>query len=216
MLPPIESRLREAVAALPDGLRDHILRVETEAAALARRHGLDGDRARLAALGHDLVRHLQGPELLALAPRYDIQPDQVETASPILIHGPIAARMLERDYGLRDQEIIDGVDCHTTGRAEMSAIEKVLFVADKVEPQKLAREPVLGNVKELAQDDLDAAVLRYLDYNLDQALRRGWQIHSRTLEARNHLLRAQARPPETKAQTATAREAGPEPPTHRR
>jgi predicted HD superfamily hydrolase involved in NAD metabolism len=188
VLDTLEAELRTAVQSLPDGLRDHILRVEAESRWLARRHGVDEPRAVVAALGHDLVRHLNGPELLALAGRYGLTPDPIETAAPILVHGPIAARMLSRHYGVEDAEVLAGVDCHTTARAGMTPLEQVLFVADKVEAHKLAREPALDAVKALASDDLGAAVLRYLDHMLEQAVRRGWQVHPRSAEARNELL----------------------------
>ena len=118
----IESRLRLAVEALPAGLRDHVLRVEAESRRLAGVHGVDASRARLAALGHDLVRHLKSNELLALAARYEIVPDAVERASPILTHGPIAARILALEYGIDDTEVLDGIECHTTARAGMTAL----------------------------------------------------------------------------------------------
>jgi predicted HD superfamily hydrolase involved in NAD metabolism len=185
-------RLRAAVAALPQGLRAHIERVEDEAVRLAPLHGVDADRARLAALGHDLVRHKKGQELLDLAAAYSLQPDAVERAAPILVHGPVAAAMLARDYGVEDAELLAGIDCHTTARPGMTKLEQVLFVADKVEPHKLAKEPALAEVKRLAQDDLDAAVLRYLDLKLQEAIRRGWQVHVRSLEARNQLIERRA------------------------
>jgi predicted HD superfamily hydrolase involved in NAD metabolism len=185
---PTEVRLREAVAALPEGLREHIRRVEEEAVRLAALHGVDEGRARLAALGHDLVRHETGPRLLQLAAAYGLTPDDIERASPILVHGPVAAAMLLRDYAVDDSELVAGVDCHTTARAGMTALEKVLFVADKIEPHKLAREAALAEVKEAAETDLDAAVLRYLDYNLAQSIRRRWQVHRRSNEARNELI----------------------------
>jgi len=188
MTSELMDRLREAVAALPEGLRDHVRRVEEEAVRFAALHGVDEERVRLAALGHDLVRHKKGQELLDLAAAYSLTPDAVERASPVLVHGPIAAAMLVRDYGVEDAELLAGVDCHTTARAGMSKLEQVLFVADKVEPHKLAREAALAEVKQLAQDDLDAAVLCYLDHNLEQAIRRHWQVHVRSLEARNELI----------------------------
>jgi predicted HD superfamily hydrolase involved in NAD metabolism len=187
-LAPTEVRLREAVAALPEGLREHIRRVEEEAVRLAALHGVDEGRARLAALGHDLVRHETGPRLLQLAAAYGLTPDDIERASPILVHGPVAAAMLLRDYAVDDSELVAGVDCHTTARTGMTALEKVLFVADKIEPHKLAREAALAEVKEAAETDLDAAVLRYLDYNLAQSIRRRWQVHRRSNEARNELI----------------------------
>ncbi len=187
-LDTIEARLHDAIAALPEGLVKHILRVEAESRALAESHGVDVQRAVVSALGHDLVRHLKGPELLAMAAQYGLTPDSIEVASPILVHGPIAARMLSRDYGFEDAEILAGIDCHTTARAGMTPLEHVLFVADKVEPAKLEREAELGEVKDLAADDLRAGVLKYLDLNLEKSIRRGWQVHPRSLEARNELL----------------------------
>ena len=187
-LDTIETKLRDAIEALPEGLRNHILRVEAESLALASAHGVDVHRAAVSALGHDLVRHLKGPQLLAMAAQYGLAPDAIETASPILVHGPVAACILARDYGFDDAEILAGIDCHTTARAGMTPLEQVLFVADKVEPHKLAREAELAEVKDLAVADLRAAVLRYLDLNFAKSLRRGWQIHPRSLEARNELL----------------------------
>lgn len=186
----LEARLRDAVAALPDGLRGHIQRVEEEAVRFAALHGVDERRARIAALGHDLVRHKDGPQLLQLAAEYELTPDEIERASPILVHGPVAAAMLARDYAVDDAALLAGIDCHTTARSGMELIEKVLFVADKIEPHKLAREPALAEVKQLAESDLDAAVLRYLDFNLEQSIRRRWQVHPRSNEARNELLTA--------------------------
>jgi len=184
----LEARLRKAVAELPDGLAAHIHRVEVEAVRLAALHGVDEGRARLAALGHDLVRHEKGPRLLDLAAEYGLMPDEIECASPILVHGPVAAAMLLQDYGVEDADLVLGVDCHTTGRAGMSALENVLFVADKVEPHKLTRDAALSEVKDFAENDLDAGVLRYLDFYLDEAVRRGWEIHPRSLEAREDLI----------------------------
>ena len=183
-----EGRLRDAVAALPIGLRDHVLRVEAESERLAGVHRLDPARARLAALGHDLVRDKRGDELLYLASRYNLTPDAIERSTPILVHGPVAARMLAQDYGIEDSEVLDGVDCHTTARAGMTALEKVLFLADKVEEEKLERYPEWREVRELADTSLDAALRRFLDLHFQQAVRRGWLIHPRSLEARNEIL----------------------------
>jgi predicted HD superfamily hydrolase involved in NAD metabolism len=183
----LDSRLRSAVEGLPRGLRDHILRVEVEADRLAERHGVDRERARLSALGHDLVRHLKGQALLDLAARYGLTPDPVEVASPVLVHGPVAARILSLDYGVEDTEMLDAVDCHTTARAGMATLEQVLFIADKIEPGKLSRRAELQAVYDAASEDLNAAVLRYLDLYLEEALRRRWQVHHR-IEARNDLL----------------------------
>jgi predicted HD superfamily hydrolase involved in NAD metabolism len=184
----IASKLRAAVEALPPKLRDHILRVEAEAMSLSRIYGQDPERASIAALGHDLVRHKNNEELLDLARRYDIDPDPVELAAPILVHGPIAARMLVRDFDLHDEEVIEGVDCHTTARPGMTMIEKMLFIADKIEPNKLKRGGGLQEVYDLRTTDIDAAVIRFLDLRIEEALAGNGQIHPKLIAARNDLL----------------------------
>jgi predicted HD superfamily hydrolase involved in NAD metabolism len=166
----IATKLRAAVEALAPRLRDHILRVEAEAMSLSRVYGQDPQRASIAALGHDLVRHKNDDELLELAKRYDIDPDAVERESPILLHGPIAAGMLVRDFDLDDREVIAGVDCHTTARPGMTMIEKMLFIADKIEPNKLKRGGALQGVYDLRTTDLDAAIVRFLDLRIEEAL----------------------------------------------
>jgi predicted HD superfamily hydrolase involved in NAD metabolism len=188
--PEIEAKLRRAVDALPKGLRDHVLRVEVEAIRLAGKHNVDVDRARIAALGHDLVRHKRGDELLGLAAQYGLAPDEVERAEPILVHGPVAARMLVADYKLTDVEIVAAIDCHTTARADMAVLEKVLFLADKIEPQKLETRPQWREVCALADADLDQALLRFLNLHFEEAVERAWLLHPRSVEARNQLLRA--------------------------
>jgi len=155
---------------------------------LAPLHCVDPQRARISALGHDLVRHKSGDELLKLTRHYSIATDEVERATPILVHGPVAARMLYREYGLLDPEVLEGIDCHTTARANMAPVEKVLFIADKVEPEKLRYWPECREVLDLAQTDLDAALLRFLDLHFEQAVRKRWTIHQRSLDARNQLL----------------------------
>lgn len=182
------ARLRRAVERLPKGLRDHVFRVEEEAVVLGRRHGVEVEMARVAALGHDLARGVPDRQLLALAVEHGLVPDEVEQAEPILIHGPIATRILAVEYGLKDMQILAGVAAHTTARPGMSPLEKVLFLADKIEVEKVERRPAWEEVRELAAESLDGALRRFLDLHLAEAIERGWHIHPRTIAARNELL----------------------------
>jgi len=77
---------------------------------------------------------------------------------------------------------------HSTGRAGMSTLEKVLFLADKVEPGKAAGRADLEEIRRLAETDLDGAVLRYLDLQLVDAVGQGWPLHPDAVAARNELL----------------------------
>lgn len=154
---------------------------------LATVHGLDETRLRIAALGHDLVRHEPAASLIALAREHGLEPDDVEVSTPILLHGPIAARILESEYGY-DRDVLNAVACHTTARPGMVGLELALFVADKIEPEKLDRQPGWAVVEELSRQDLHAAALAFLDLHIAHAVREGWLIHPRTVDARNWLL----------------------------
>jgi predicted HD superfamily hydrolase involved in NAD metabolism len=182
-------RLRDAVEGLPLGLRDHVFRVETEAISLSERHKLDVETARISALGHDLARAVPDSRLIELAIEHGLAPDDVERAEPILIHGPIATRILATEYGVDDPQVLEGIAAHTTARRGMTPLEKVLFLADKIEVHKVERRPAVEEVRDLAPRDLDAAMLRFLDLYLAEAIQRGWHLHPRTILARNELLK---------------------------
>jgi predicted HD superfamily hydrolase involved in NAD metabolism len=114
----------------------------------------------------------------------------VEEEAPMLLHGPIAAAILSRDYGIDDADVLAVARYHTTARAGMSTLEKVVFVADKIEAGKVRGEPALVRVRQLADGDLDAAILEHLNQHLREASRRGWPLHPNTVAARNELLLA--------------------------
>ena len=180
--------LKAHVEALPRGLRRHIEGVVAEARRLARFHGVDEERAALAAWAHDIARANRPGELLRLARELGLNPNEVEEAAPVLLHGPVAARLLTSRFGIDDEEVLAVARWHTTGRAGMSSLEKVLFLADKVEPGKSAGQPDLEEVRRLAETDLDGAMLRYLDLQLLEAVRRGFALHAGTVAARNELI----------------------------
>ena len=114
----------------------------------------------------------------------------MEEQAPILLHGTIGAGILSRDYGIDDPDVLAATRYHTTARAAMSTLEKVVFLADKIEPGKVRAEPALAKVRQLADRDLDAAILEYLNQHLLEANRRGWPLHPHTVAARNELLMA--------------------------
>jgi predicted HD superfamily hydrolase involved in NAD metabolism len=189
-VPSAGAELRAAVARLPRGLAEHVEGVVAEARRLAVIHGADEERAALAAWGHDIARALSPSQLLTEARRLGLAVDPVEEQAPILLHGRIGAAILSRDYAIDDAEVLAAVGHHTTGRAGMSTLEKVVFVADKIEASKLQAEPALAKMKQLADHDLDAAILEYLNQHLLEASRRGWPLHPQTVAARNELLLA--------------------------
>ena len=138
----------------------HTLRVADTAGDLARVHGLDEDRARLAALLHDAARETGPEEFLRLADEWELSVGEPERQSPKLLHGPVAAELARRELGIEDEEVLEAVRAHTTGKPCMGPLALALYVADKIEP---AREyPSVERLRALAREDLRAAATESL------------------------------------------------------
>ncbi|MCH8994646.1 MAG: bis(5'-nucleosyl)-tetraphosphatase (symmetrical) YqeK [Chloroflexi bacterium] len=184
----LRSALEDAVADLPPGLRDHVLRVVTEARRLAERYGVDEERTVVAALGHDLARALPPDELLRQAEAAGLTTSDVERAEPVLLHGTVSAWLMAERFGVDDAEILTAARYHTTARAGMSALERVIYVADKIEPEKAREDPALAEARRLADASLEVAMRVLLDRHVSKALERGWPLHPDTMAARNELV----------------------------
>ena len=180
----IESRLIE----LPTGLRDHVERTREVGQELAIRHGVDVETVDLGIAAHDLARALKSDALLSEALSHGINPGIVERHEPLLLHGPVAAQWLEHDDQYDNHSVIQAVRWHTTGFAGMGEVEKTVFLADKLDPNKVRRYPYLKKVQILAISDLDSAIVEYIDRQIEFLLERGFLIHPASLEFRNHLI----------------------------
>jgi len=188
MTTEIRVALEGAVEELPRGLRDHILRVVAEAQRLAKRHGVDEERATVAALGHDLARAESPSELVRQAEAAGLELSAIERKEPMLIHGALSARILAERFGVEDEEVLAAARYHTTGRPGMSVLERVVYIADKVEPEKARGVSELAEARRLAEESLEAAMRGLLDLHVRRALERGWPLHPNTVAARNELL----------------------------
>ena len=183
--------LRARMAAeVPDFMIAHIDRVVAAAEPLARRHGADVGRTLLAAQGHDLLRALTDAEWLARAEARGLELSPVERARPVLLHGPLGALELEERFGVDDALVLHAIRWHTTGDPAFGPEAWAMFVADKIEPAKLARRPELQRVIDLAQDSLEAAALAYLELEAERSGREGFELHPHAIETREALTAA--------------------------
>ena len=187
---PVERQLRAAVEALPTGLAAHVMRVVDEAVRLAALHRIPAQAATIAALGHDLLRAETSERLLAIAIAQGYGADDVERMEPILLHGPLAVAIMQERFEIDDDDVLGAIAFHTTAHPGMTRLQKLIFIADKIESHKRARAEAVQRVAELAERDLDAAMLAYLDHHLVTAAATGWPLHPRTLVARNELIAA--------------------------
>jgi predicted HD superfamily hydrolase involved in NAD metabolism len=190
-----EELLRAALLKVPAGLAEHVIRVLDEAHRLADAHGLDRQPITIAVLAHDLLRAHSEQRLLGIAAEQGYELDPADRIAPILLHGPLAVAILQDRYGVMAADVLGAVAYHTTANEGMTPLQKVVFLADKIEPEKLARHPEVSRVAALAEQDLDEAMLVYLDFHLQRAASLGWPLHSHTIAARNELLaRTDVRP----------------------
>ena len=185
-------RIEQRVSVLPAGLQSHIHRVETIARELALGHGIDEERAALGMLGHDVARAMSDAELLCRAEELGLPIGSVEREVPLLLHGPVGAELLAREDGLADPALHDAVCWHTTAHPTLDDLGKVVFLADKLDPQKIRSYPYLPLLKQLALEDLNRAMIEFLTRETISLASRGLMVHPMVIETRNHLLATSA------------------------
>ena len=188
---PVVDRIRRRMNRVPPSLSEHCQRVENIARQLAIQHGLDSDAAGIAGLAHDAAKHFSATELLLRVEEYDLPLSELERRHPAILHGPIGAEMLRREDRLNDQSLYDAIYWHTTGNPSGGdAMGHVVFLADKLDPAKRKRYPFQPELGELAENDLPAAMIMFLNKNIARLLDASVPVHPAALEARNALLMA--------------------------
>jgi predicted HD superfamily hydrolase involved in NAD metabolism len=163
---------------LPRGLYRHVVRVVAEVDRLAPAHNVDLGRALLAAWAHDVARAMPGDELLVRAEAFGLEIPPIERENPLLLHGPVGAEILRHETAYDDSEVLDAVRYHTTGRSEMTPLEAVVLIGDKIEPTKV-RDAEMRRVRDLAAIDLPAALNAFFRWHAAAIERRGGQVHPR-------------------------------------
>lgn len=176
---------RDLLQDLPPGLAAHCARVAALARDLAPRFGIDPDLAARTAWLHDVARHWDDQRLLAAASVDGLDVDPVSAAVPVLLHGPVGARLLARHGVLDAGEAWDAVCWHTSSRPGATPLEQLVFVADKLEPRKLRRSPELQPARDLADTDLAAATTAILDWSVDRLVRDGQPVQPAMEAARD-------------------------------
>ncbi len=172
--------LRKAIKKRQDAKRfEHTMGVEFTAAALAMRYDESIQNARVAGILHDCAKCMSDEKRLAICDRHGIMVTDIERRNPFLLHAKVGAYLAEKKYGVRDQNIFNAIKFHTTGREAMSTLEKIIFVADYIEPGR-RRVPGLPEIRKLAFKDLDAAVLQILENTLNYLRDSGGEIDPMT------------------------------------
>ena len=157
---------------------------------LASRHGIDEGRAELAILGHDVARAAKKTEIMRQANRFGLSPLDIERKAPVMLHGPVGAELLRHEDGLDDGEILDAVRYHTTGHPTLTPLGLLVFIADKLEPNKIKSYPYQRELQHIANESLQQAVLEFLCRESALRLQRRRPVHPASVATINALLLA--------------------------
>lgn len=165
----------------------HSLGVSATAAFLAQRFGLDVEKARVAGLLHDCARQYSNEALTTEAQSRGIEIGPVEAAMPLLLHAYVGARLIQEDYGVQDLEIAQAIYRHTVGGSGMTDLDKVIYFADMIEPNR--DYPEVEELRRLSREaSLDEMVLAGLSQSIAFVNRKGHLIHPDTVTARNEIV----------------------------
>ncbi len=171
---------------LTDHRYTHSLGVVETAVKMAEHFGVDSEKTEIAALLHDCAKQIPHTEQLDLCRKYGIPLDEVKEKELGLLHAELGAYMAEREFGVKDPEILDAIRYHTLGREDMSDLEKILYLADIIEPNRKDFEG-LSELRALCFNNLARALLFGFGLTIAHTNRRGHILHNQTIEAEKYI-----------------------------
>ncbi len=180
----IKERLKERQ---PQGRYQHTLGVVKAACNLANHYGLSIEKARIAALLHDYAKELTEEELKSYIRSHNLEVDQSLLETYQLLHGIVGAHMAKIEFQIEDEDILQAIKYHTTGRLDMRPLEKIIYLSDFIEENR--EFPGVNSLRELAYKDLDCGLLQGFNNTIKFLLKTDKVLHSNTVEARNQILR---------------------------
>ena len=183
-----ESKIKKYLEnALSEKRFKHSLGVAEEAERLADKYGADKKKAYLAGLVHDVAKEIDTDSARTMVKdRFGIRVDPVTYNVPKLLHAPLGACLAQTEFGIFDAEILDAVKYHTTAKADMSLLTKIIYMADYIEPNRDFEG--VEELRKQAYQDLDEAIITGLDYTISELLSDGKMFHPDTVHARNYLI----------------------------
>ncbi len=165
----------------------HSLGVAETAVRLAKHYGANEEKAFLAGLVHDCAKEIPPEEAIRLLQEtYRIMPDAMSVQRPRLLHGSLGACIAQSRFGIYDPEVLDAIRYHTTGKAKMSLLSKIIFIADFIEPNRAYRD--VDVLRELTYQNLEDGILYAVDFTIRDLLEKRGTIHPDTIHLRNDLL----------------------------
>lgn len=166
---------------LSDSRYVHTLGVAYTAASLAMKYGYDISDAFLAGLLHDCAKYMNGNEFIKCALENNIEISDAEKNKPDLLHAKIGAFFAKKKYDIEDEEICSAIRYHTTGRPNMTLLEKIIYIADYIEPKR-DKMPRLDIIRKTAFEDIDECLKMILNDSVEYLKSSGMSIDTTTIE----------------------------------
>jgi len=164
----------------------HSLRVQKTAEKLARFHGVDVKKASLAGLLHDCARWMTSSEMVAKAKCLGYKPSPIEILEPKLLHAYLSASEAKHSFGILDPEILQAIERHTLGAKSMHALDKIIYLADHIEPAR--NFPGVALLRKLVFQDMDAAIVISTSAMIKFLIKMRRPISMQTIQTRNYYL----------------------------
>ncbi|MBQ5956666.1 MAG: bis(5'-nucleosyl)-tetraphosphatase (symmetrical) YqeK [Clostridia bacterium] len=181
-----EELLNIVGSALSEKRFRHTLGVEKMAINLAMVYDEDREKASVAALLHDYAKELPKPFLLKKAAESGIEMDPVYISSPGLLHGPVGAVLVRERFGIEDEDILNAITYHTVGRVGMSKLEKIIYLADITEENRVFDD--VERIREKQMQGLDEGLLESLRQTIVFTVERGLMVHHNSIDLYNSIL----------------------------
>ncbi|MBU3072996.1 bis(5'-nucleosyl)-tetraphosphatase (symmetrical) YqeK [Clostridium estertheticum] len=169
----------------------HSVSVSKTAIELATIYGQNIEKARIAGLVHDCAKNLADEQLIKMATDHNIELDEVSRQSPQIIHGLVGSIIARDVMEIHDEDILNSIKYHTTGRRDMSILEKIIFISDYIEPLRTFNGK--DEVRRLSKVNLDVAVILCLENTIKYVISQKRLLHIDTIYARNYLLSEKTR-----------------------
>lgn len=165
---------------------NHSLGVMECAVEMAKHHGADVEKARIAGLLHDCAKNYSRQEMFELCEKYNLELDDVTMKQTGLIHGFLGAEIAKDVFGIDDEEIYDAIFYHTVGKPDMPLLTKIIYIADSIEPMRHYEGVEI--LRALAFDNIDKALVYQIDMTIKSVLKKGTLLHTNTIDTRNYYL----------------------------
>lgn len=165
---------------------EHTLGVEKSALELAKINGADLYKVKIAALAHDLAKEISIEGQRQALKLHNAKIDEISNLTPQILHGFVSAIMLKDMFKVNDKEILNAVAYHSTGRKNMSLIEKIIYIADYIEPNR--NYDGVEGLRNVTKENLNKGVLMGLNNTIKLLVERNGVIHPDTVDARNYLV----------------------------